>query len=232
MRTRRGSLMLVAETGLWDGAALTHNGTGRSVTVNTACSALAVIIFMVFLSASAESAVIRVPADGPTIQEGTGAAASGDTVPVSPGTHSGPLNRDNDFGGANVVESCTMAGDIGEGAGIFCHTATADIVSTIIAFGHEGAVVGSWSGVSATLVCCDVYMNEYGDWCDRTAGQAGINGNISANPLFCGDADPLMRHMLHANSLCAAENSPGCGGIGAFGVGCDPTAVETISWGV
>ena len=366
--------------------------------MNATYPALVVFIFIAFLSAPVESAVIRVPVDESTIQEGVGAAASGDTVLVFRGTYSGPLNRDIDFGGVNVilrseagaeltvidclqvgsafrfqsgenptavvdgftitggrdlycgaifcenssptirccifeancgcrlggaiacyaaspiieecsfvdnlstgafgkggalfcdegsspkishsvfignssdaggavacigastpsllrcllvensaemggalasldeshitVESCTIANNTGDrGAGIYCHTASADVVSTIIAFGHQGAAVASWSTGSATLVCCDVYMNENGDWCDCIAGQNGINGNISADPLFCGDDDPLMRHLLHANSPCAPENNPGCGGIGTLGVGCEATPVETISWG-
>ena len=131
-----------------------------------------------------------------------------------------------------TVENCTLVGNIAaEGAGIYCHTASVDVVSTIIAFGYRGEAVECYSDVSVRLVCCDVYMNEYGDWSGCLEGQNGINGNISADPLFCGDVNPLKRYLLHANSPCAPENNPECGGIGAYGVGCEATAVENISWG-
>ena len=361
--------------------------------------ALVVAVLVGLSSAPAESAVIRVPADEPTIQEGVWAVGGGDTVLVYPGTYSGPLNQDIDFGGTNIilravagpeltvincmdsgrgflfqggenptavvdgftitdgkdlwggailcegssptirccilesncgtrlggavacfaaspiieecsfvgnsseiavfgkggglfcdegsspeisgslffgnasdhggavgcigastptltrcliyenaadsggalasldgshitVENCTLAGNIGVGgSGIYCHTASVDVVSSIIAFGYKGTAVECYSDVSVTLTCCDVYMNEYGDWCGCIEDQSGVNGNISADPLFCWHANPLKRHMLHADSPCAPENSPGCDGVGAFGVGCESTPVENVSWG-
>jgi hypothetical protein len=374
--------------------------TGRRVTVKAMHRVLAGVLFAVLLFVSAEAGLIRVPADQPTIQEGVGAAGSGDTVLVYPGTYRGPLNRDIDFAGVEVVllslggaevttidceragrglhfrsgegpaavvdgftiregeaeqggavrcegssptirhciveanrgneegggiamyassslieecsfvgntseialygkggalfctdgsaptvvacvfygntsdmgaalacsgastpfmtgclvygnaadsggaigcldwsiaamEYCTTAGNISvAGTGVFCDgTSVADVASTIIAFGSKGEAVECAPGGAVTLICCDVYQNEYGDWCGCIEEQYGVNGNISEDPLFCGHVDPLKRYMLDAASPCAPGNSPECDGIGAFGVGCGITPVEPVSWG-
>jgi predicted outer membrane repeat protein len=66
---------------------------------------LALIAATSFLlaSGSAQAVTIRVPADQPTIQAGLNAAASGDTVLVSPGTYTGPANRNLNFSGKAIV---------------------------------------------------------------------------------------------------------------------------------
>ncbi len=73
---------------------------------------------------------------------------------------------------------------------------------------------------SCTLTCCDVYGNAGGNYVDCIAAQQGISGNISEDPLFCGSANPAEPYSLRDDSPCAAPNNPGCGQIGAYGVGC------------
>lgn len=55
-----------------------------------------------------------------------------------------------------------------------------------------------------------------------------INGNFSADPLFCGT--PGSEYSLQDNSPCAPENSNGCGLIGAYGVACGTISVEPSTW--
>jgi hypothetical protein len=80
-----------------------------------------------------------------------------------------------------------------------------------------------------TLVCCDLYGNAGGDWVGGIAGQAGQNGNLSRDPLFCGfEGDDFT---LHSDSPCAPDSTPDCGLIGAWPVNCSSTPVEQTTWG-
>jgi hypothetical protein len=108
------------------------------------------------------------------------------------------------------------------------------------------------------ISCCDFFGNAGGDWIGcGIEGQHGINGNFSADPLFCGPMDgstPMIVSdasalTLHADSPCLPGNHPDgedCGLIGAYGQGCgvavfgniaqpmpriDPASVETATWG-
>jgi hypothetical protein len=129
-------------------------------------------------------------------------------------------------GGAQLsMSNCTLVdNDIGGfGSGIAnWSNARATVENTIIAFGCcAHAVVG---GVD--LACCDIYGNDGGDWVGDIAGQYGINGNISEDPLFCDAAMDDFR--LEDDSPCAPENHPDgwdCGLIGAWPAGCGPSAV-------
>ncbi len=103
--------------------------------------------------------------------------------------------------------------------GILCDDmGHAVLANTIIALSGAGAAVACLGTGNATLACCDVAGNAGGDWTGCLAGQLGVNGNISADPLFCDAAGGL--YGLHSNSPCAAANSPGCGQIGAEGTAC------------
>jgi len=131
-----------------------------------------------------------------------------------------------------TVQSCTFVSnsteDVGflRGAGIYLgDDCIATIANTIVAFGQsaEGITVytGGGSTSQATLNCCNVYGNEGGDWTGEIAGQYGINGNFSQDPLFCNL--PNSDFTIDANSPCASGNHPdgyNCGLIGALEVAC------------
>jgi hypothetical protein len=105
---------------------------------------------------------------------------------------------------------------------VYCYRySSPTLANTIIAFSTQGAAVGCSDNSSVTLTCCDIYGNAGGDWVGCIAGQNGINGNFSADPLFCdpGNAD----FTLDSRSPCLPGSHPdgvNCGLIGALGEGC------------
>jgi hypothetical protein len=122
-----------------------------------------------------------------------------------------------------VISSCTIAGNGASegGGGIECYDSSApQIVNTIIAFSDAQEAVHCAAVSSPTLSCCDLYGNAGGDWVGQIAGQVGTNGNIGLDPWFCDLAAGDV--MLATGSNCAPEQAPpGCGLIGALGVGCE-----------
>ena len=106
-------------------------------------------------------------------------------------------------------------------------TGATTIHNTIIAF-SSGRAITCFADENVVLTCCDLFGNAGGDWVGCIAGQAGQNGNISADPRFC-DA-PAGDFTLHGDSPCAPEQS-GCGLIGAWPVACGATAIEPATWG-
>lgn len=125
-----------------------------------------------------------------------------------------------------VLRQCTFYGNgaANGGALITAYEAAPVCENCILAFGPQGAAVHCVTG-APTFACSDIYGNAGGDWVGCIAGQAGTNGNLSADPLFC-DA-PVGDFGLLEDSPCAPANSPaGCGLIGAHGVGCEPSDVE------
>jgi hypothetical protein len=130
------------------------------------------------------------------------------------------------------LDGCTIVGNTAsaQGGGLSLNeTSSLDLSNTILAFNQGGTAVYCPPGPSGsvTLICCDVFGNEGGDWVGCLEGQLGLNGNISADPLFC---DPEGRGFgLHRDSPCAPEATPTCGLIGALPVGCggSPAQVST-----
>lgn len=103
--------------------------------------------------------------------------------------------------------------------------------NTIVACSTDGAALDCGDIGSATLTCCDIHGNEGGDWIGCIAGQYGINGNISADPLFC---DPEGGSFyLACDSPCAPFAPPHaeCDLIGAWPVGCGETPARPSTWG-
>lgn len=143
---------------------------------------------------------------------GGGAAFSS----MGPGTHP-------------VLTGCTFSRNgAPEGGGIQVGNGSVTLANTIIAFGTEGEGVRAWP---SSMSCTDIYGNAGGDWVAGLADWLGTDGNICADPLFCGDEYPDKPLALHADSPCAPASSPSCGLIGGWDVGCQATAVEQTSWG-
>ncbi|MCK4415299.1 MAG: hypothetical protein KAY32_17330, partial [Candidatus Eisenbacteria sp.] len=104
---------------------------------------------------------------------------------------------------------------------------------TIISYGTQGEAVHCAPDL-LTLTCCDLYGNVDGDWTGSIAGQYGVDGNISEDPLFCDpsggapDYDFGYYFGLHSDSPCApfSDPNPECDLIGAFVVACGPASAE------
>jgi len=111
------------------------------------------------------------------------------------------------------------------GSGLhFREAGAAHVENTIVALGGFSPPI-SCAGASPVLNCADLFLNAGGDWVGCVAGQAGMNGNMSADPLFCNLAEGDLG--LAANSPCAPGNSPGqCGLIGALPIACGVIGVS------
>ncbi|KPJ58855.1 MAG: hypothetical protein AMJ46_13450 [Latescibacteria bacterium DG_63] len=135
--------------------------------------------------------------------------------------HASPTVSSNTISGNSAYCSSTGA--------IHCDNGSFPIISnTIIAFTFAdyggGGVPGIYCSASnPTLSNCDIYGNTGGNAICGTDG----GGNISADPLFCDQN--AGNFYLNCTSPCV--NNPGYGLIGAFGIGCGPTAVTETTWG-
>ncbi len=115
-----------------------------------------------------------------------------------------------------LENSSVMSG----GAGLYVQGESPDISSNIIAYNTGGSSFANGVAViapPALLNCNDVFSNEgtnYSGIDDPT----GSDGNISADPEFCDMAEG--NYNVGSDSPCHADNSGGCGLIGAFGDGC------------
>ncbi len=130
-----------------------------------------------------------------------------------------------------TLTRCTLWGNAAEaGSGISNLDGQLTLINTIIAFGRDGrAILGC---TTVRLTCCNLFGNSGGDWSDCLEDQLGMNGNFSADPLFC---DPLNGELtLDADSPCLPGNHPDgddCGLIGAWEHGCGATPTIQTTWG-
>jgi predicted outer membrane repeat protein len=134
---------------------------------------------------------------------------------------------------APIITNCTLVGNTAtdRGAGILVgvNSELVTLENTIIADSPDGEAIWCFGSPPVPVLrCCDLYGNADGDWAGCVAGQEGVNGNFSANPLFC---DPSNNNfMLAANSPCLPANNS-CGVlIGALEQGCGPVALMPESW--
>jgi predicted outer membrane repeat protein len=113
--------------------------------------------------------------------------------------------------------NCTFYGNSAPVGGCFAllSGSSPTLENCIISFGYQGEAM---LGGSPSLACCDIYGNAGGDWVGYISSQLGINGNFSANPLFCDTAHGMFN--LSEASPCLPENNSCEVLIGALGDGC------------
>ena len=121
-----------------------------------------------------------------------------------------------------TISGCTLAQNSAAVVSglVALQNTTAVISNTIIAMNvGPGESVFCDAGSLPILSCVDIFGNEGGDWTGCVAGQLGINGNFSADPVFCAPAADDFT--LAEISPCAPAHSPaGCGLIGSLPVAC------------
>jgi len=131
-----------------------------------------------------------------------------------------------DDGGIRVVgqspqiDRCTFYMNEGANSGGISSLSSANVsvTNTIIMGSVSGAAIYCTTG-SVSLDCCDLYDNDAGDFVGCVAGMEGVDGNFSADPLFC-DSSPWDDFSLTGHSPCLAGP---CGQVGAAGRGCFDT---------
>jgi hypothetical protein len=138
------------------------------------------------------------------------------------------------------LEGSTLVGNAAPtGAGIFYRVGSGGaeppvVERSLLAFNTMGSAIYCL-GASAVVEirCTDIIGNDGGDWVGSIASQYGVNGNFTADPLFCGAG--IGDFSLASTSPCLPGQHPDgydCDLIGAFGEGCSgTTAVEQTTWG-
>jgi hypothetical protein len=132
-----------------------------------------------------------------------------------------------------TVTNCTVYGNYTYPySAVMCMDGASPILERTIIASNTGGPAFDCGDGHPVLDCCDILGNEGGDWVGCIEDQLGINGNISANPLFCDPGNGDLT--LDCNSPCLPGNHPDgvdCGTIGAHGMGCGATSVEETTWG-
>jgi hypothetical protein len=122
-------------------------------------------------------------------------------------------------GGTPLIAQCTFYRNGADryGGNIAVWNGSAPrIINTIIADALNAEGVFAYCA-DPVFECCDAWNNAGGNYVG-VDDPTGINGNISADPMFCNPANSDFT--LHRLSPCAAENHPECGLIGAYPVAC------------
>lgn len=113
--------------------------------------------------------------------------------------------------------------------GIYDATSSVSIHHNIFANSPARAITCYASGATVVIECNDFWNNAKGNCGGVLVDPVGTNGNIGADPLFCG----VGVFTIRANSPCAEAQVPSvCSGLrmGCFPVNC-PVAVRESSWG-
>jgi predicted outer membrane repeat protein len=183
------------------------------------------LLALLLIAQPVPGAIVRVPADYPTIQEGINAASGGDTVIVASGTYSGDMNVELRFGGRPIdlrseagAESTVIECGWHERGMIFTGTAE-DSTLSVSGFTLHGGddsydLVVTQEGASPVFEECVFDSDDYDAvWtlaescptfrnCDFTARHRGVVCDESSGPRFfsCRFAD-CRSSAVHCNVL-------------------------------
>ncbi len=130
-----------------------------------------------------------------------------------------------------LVGNCSLVGNLADARGhaVYALDASPAIHRSIIAF-QAGQPVNCEGRSQPMVFQTDIYGNDGQDWVGRLAELRELNGNFSADPVFC-DASPHSLDLhLQATSPCAPENNSLGVLVGALEVGCGTTSVRLISF--
>ena len=123
------------------------------------------------------------------------------------------------LGSAPSLTECTIVGGDGAvGSGLATWDAAGLVLDRVIIV--DGLNGRGWDGDAASApapTCTDIFGNAGGDWVGALVPFEAINGNISANPEFCGIAHSDNPYTLNDTSPCATS---ACGPMGAYPVDC------------
>jgi hypothetical protein len=141
----------------------------------------------------------------------------------------GGIRLSTGFSGAlsgNTFYGCYCEASAGAAAVEIDGSATVVSFSENVLTGSEGAPALLVFQGTVTGGCNAFWDNALGDF---GPGSMPVPTDIFADPLFC---DPMnLDFTLNDGSPCAPGGTPGCGQIGAHGVGCGVVSVEAASWG-
>lgn len=112
------------------------------------------------------------------------------------------------------IRQCTfgLGSTAPAGGALYFEDVSGSIEQCIVAFNVGGGVLGLrlWP----QFACNDIFSNSSGDYLGELNELTGIDGNISLNPIFCGETFPD-RLSIADNSPCAPENND-CGQLMGF----------------
>ena len=148
------------------------------------------------------------------------------------------VNNDAGLGGGLLLDNsspevrrCTISHNgLGDGSGIYIREGgRARVSASIVSFGSGSGIYVSGYSSLPSIVCCDVYGNEDGDFEGSIGEQTGIQGNISEDPLFCGPG--LFEFTVGDGSPCLPNRNLCVTLIGAHGAGCHTLTLIRVTPG-
>lgn len=140
------------------------------------------------------------------------------------------------FDASLTVRNCTFVGNgtVGSWVGAISSGSTWDYpknptIEQCIVVNNLGSGISWWDPTPYTIACNNVYGNAFYAQYVNLPDQTGYDGNISADPEFCGAS--AGNFGLQADSPCAPANNT-CGLLmGAYPVACGKTSTQETSWG-